>query len=123
MSTLRKRIASRLGRGNAGLGDGSAPMPYAINQNRQYLEAFRTALDRYYPKVYPGRITVFRTQRQPLVCSFDPHMCWDQWTSGGIDVKLIPGSNTTILNDPYAREFTQQLRAAMDRSEPDTAIM
>ena len=87
------------------------------NDYLRYLLAFRKALDYYVPRIYPGRVVVFRTQRQPLICSFDPQLCWGPLAAGGVEVKVIPGSNTTIFGDPYARAFVEQLRACLDGSQ------
>jgi thioesterase domain-containing protein/acyl carrier protein len=83
----------------------------------RYAIAFRKALDRYVPRPYPGRVVVFKTQRQPLICSFDDQLCWGPLATGGVDVEIIPGSNTTMFKEPYAHVWIEQLRKYLDGAQ------
>jgi thioesterase domain-containing protein len=86
---------------------------HLLNRDKRYVDAFNAAWDSYVPRPYPGKLTVFRTLRQPLFCSFDPTLCWDTLALGGVEVRSIPGSNTTILREPYSYAFTRQLSACL----------
>ena len=86
---------------------------HILNRDKKYVEAFNQAWSMYVPKPYAGKLTVFRTTRQPLFCSFDSRLCWGPLALGGVKVCTIPGSNTTILREPYAYEFTRQLEACL----------
>jgi amino acid adenylation domain-containing protein len=75
---------------------------------------FNQALDKYYPQPYPGKITLFRTPRQPLFCSFDDSLCWAPLAGGGLEIRSVPGSNTTLTTDPHARDFSRALSEFLD---------
>jgi len=75
---------------------------------------FNKALDKYYPQPYPGKITLFRTPRQPLFCSFDDSLCWSPLAGEGLDIRSVPGSNTTLTTDPHARAFSRTLSEFLD---------
>ncbi|HWQ04787.1 MAG TPA: amino acid adenylation domain-containing protein [Longilinea sp.] len=75
---------------------------------------FNNALDKYYPQSYPGKITLFRTPRQPLICSFDDSLCWAPLAGGGLEIRSVPGSNTTLTTDPHASEFSRALSEFLD---------
>ncbi len=85
-----------------------------------YFHKFLEALADYQPQVYPGHIVLFRTPRQPLVCSFDHTLCWDKLAGCGIDVVVVPGSNTTLTKDPYALEFTRQLEFKLNAAQDES---
>jgi amino acid adenylation domain-containing protein len=82
-----------------------------------YFHKFLEALAHYQPQVYPGHIILFRTPRQPLFCSFDHTLCWNKLAGCGIDVVVVPGSNTTITRDPYALEFVKQLKSKLNAAQ------
>ncbi|MDB6017608.1 MAG: amino acid adenylation protein [Pedosphaera sp.] len=63
---------------------------------------------------YAGRVTLFRTQRQPLWCSFDPKYGWHELAAGGVDVRMIPGAHETIFMEPNVRVTAAQLQACLD---------
>lgn len=75
---------------------------------------FNQALDKYFPKPYLGKITLFRTPRQPLICSFDDSLCWAPLAGGGLEIRSVPGSNTTLTTDPHAQEFSRALNEFLD---------
>jgi amino acid adenylation domain-containing protein len=73
-------------------------------------------LEAYHPKPYPGRVTLFRSPRQPLICSFDPHMAWDRLAKDGIDVYAIAGSHRNLLEEPYVPVLADALKEALTRA-------
>jgi amino acid adenylation domain-containing protein len=121
--SLRYRINSILRRGGTNLAGVTEDMiKVGVSQYPEYQRGFIAgyfhkffeALANYRPQVYPGHIDLFRTPRQPLICSFDPSLCWDKLAGAGIDVIVVPGSNSTITRDPYALEFARQLGSKLD---------
>jgi amino acid adenylation domain-containing protein len=90
---------------------------HILNRDKKYVAAFGQAWGAYIPKPYPGKLTVFRTIRQPLFCSFDPQLCWGALAEDGVEVYTIPGSNTTILRAPDSYEFARQLGICLEHSQ------
>ena len=83
-------------------------------QARAYFQSFYEALHNYRSKIYPGKITVFRTERQPLICSFDASLGWSKLAEKGVKVLSITGSTTSIFEDANARCFASLLENELD---------
>jgi hypothetical protein len=84
------------------------------NQARAYFYAYLEAIKRYRSKPYPGKIHVFRTKRQPLICSFDETLGWSKLAGKGVKVLSIPGSTSTVFEAQSARMFTSLLEKELD---------
>ena len=50
----------------------------------RYAQAHWQALLAYKPQAYPGRITLFRARKQPLLC-LDPTLGWGQLAKDGVE--------------------------------------
>jgi amino acid adenylation domain-containing protein len=73
-------------------------------------------IDRYAQAPYPGQITLFRTRRQPLWCSFDYAYGWRELAAGGITVRFIPGTHESIFVEPNVRVTAAALQQCLDQS-------
>ncbi|HEX6719581.1 MAG TPA: amino acid adenylation domain-containing protein [Pyrinomonadaceae bacterium] len=62
------------------------------------------------PKLYSGRLTVYRIQRQPYYRIRDEALGWRKRVRGGVDVEYVPGGHSTILRDPNAQVMARNLR-------------
>nr|WP_237712361.1 non-ribosomal peptide synthetase [Pedosphaera parvula] len=71
------------------------------------------AFQEYVTKPYVGRITLFRTRRQPLLCSFDRSLGWDEFSLGGVDVRIISGSHGSIFTEPNVSQLAGELRSCL----------
>lgn len=72
------------------------------------------ALLHYEPEKYPGQLTVIRTRRQPLFCSFEPTMGWGSLAEQGVEVKTVPGSSTSIIRNPlHAQKLAEALGSCL----------
>jgi hypothetical protein len=89
--------------------------------HRSVVVANARAAAAYTPEPYPGRITLFRAAEQPIVCSFDPEMAWGPLAKGGVDIRTIPGSHLSILQEPWVRALASELRRALDRPPAEHA--
>ena len=58
-----------------------------------------------------GRVTLFRTRGQPLVCSFENDFGWAK-IAGSVTVKRIPGSHEGIFMEPHVRGLAKELEAS-----------
>jgi amino acid adenylation domain-containing protein/non-ribosomal peptide synthase protein (TIGR01720 family) len=85
-------------------------------RQRRIGEAFYRAELAYEPSRYPGKITVLRTYRQPFLCSFDPALDWGKLAAGGVELRKIHGSNTTMLKDPDARSLAEEMRICLAKA-------
>ncbi|OLD55650.1 MAG: hypothetical protein AUI64_03230 [Acidobacteria bacterium 13_1_40CM_2_64_6] len=85
-----------------------------------FLEAEYHALTHYVPKVYPGRITLFRARAGPLFRVYRSDMGWSDLAAGGVDIRSVPGSHSTMLTDPHVRVIAEHLTACLAESAART---
>lgn len=69
----------------------------------------------YEPKVYPGRITLFRTSEQPHDSIPAPDLGWGRLAAGGVEIQEVPGDHISMIDDPHVQALARRLRACIDR--------
>jgi thioesterase domain-containing protein len=79
------------------------------------------ARDRYQPKLYRGRVTLFRARIRPDFEAYDYELGWKQLAQGGVEVHEVPGDHHTMSQEPnvavLAEEFRRCLEGAYARSK------
>jgi amino acid adenylation domain-containing protein len=75
----------------------------------------------FVPPTIPGRITVFRVEKQAYWRVRDEQLCWGPWAEGGVDVHVIPGRHSTILREPNVRVLVERLSACLRLAQAGTA--
>lgn len=85
--------------------DDVAPIP---QRHQRLIQVHIAAMVRYQPKPYRGRVTVFRTRRQPLLCSHDPFLGWRE-LAPEVEVHLVQGSHHNLLEVPYVESLAHAL--------------
>jgi thioesterase domain-containing protein len=102
-----------------------------LEQSRRALKLYQyhgRAIQNYQPRVYPGRITLFRSsevdtnsvayQYEKNHPSFnDPVLGWSSLSQEPIDVYHVPGSHTKIVVEPHVRVLAQHLRACIEKNQ------
>jgi thioesterase domain-containing protein/acyl carrier protein len=76
---------------------------------RQLLEMHYQAMRDYVPKVYPGRVTLFRARVRPLFRLHGRDLGWGKLAGGGLEIVTVPGSHETILKPPHAQALAEAL--------------
>jgi thioesterase domain-containing protein len=74
-------------------------------------KAIQRALDRYSPKPYAGKLTLFRASNQPKGIVADPFLGWQGLPTEGLNVIESPGSHGAMTVDPYAKDLAALLLA------------
>ncbi|HYC70106.1 MAG TPA: amino acid adenylation domain-containing protein [Opitutaceae bacterium] len=128
------RFASRKGRllgqrfGNRLLGrDRGMTVEEVIDTSRfpewelELWQAHLRAIERYRPRPYGGRVTLFRTRGHPFLCSFDPCFGWSGLAQGGVEIVPIPGAHEQIFMAPNVSELGARFREQLARSQNQTA--
>ncbi len=93
------------------------PLPRALRNVR---EAGYLASKEYRPKIYPGRVTLFRAGVRSIAGAADYEMGWGKLANGGVDVREVPGDHVNMLVEPHVQILAQQLRDCIDRAmEPE----
>ena len=80
--------------------------------------ANRAALRAYVPRVYPGRLTLFRARRQGFGTQRDPTLGWAPLVAGGIDIREIPGDHGSCCREPDVEGLVEQLRQCLRMEDP-----
>jgi len=76
-------------------------------------EAMEEALKTYTLESYPGRLLLFRANRQPPGALPDPTLGWGPHVQGGIDVVETPGYHADIISEPRLRFMIDELRTRL----------
>ncbi|MCI0546230.1 MAG: amino acid adenylation domain-containing protein [Candidatus Rokubacteria bacterium] len=83
---------------------------YLDDAIRRVEAAHWDAVEKYVPRVYPGRVTLFRPARLSVRFILDPSYGWAPLAGGGLDIVEIPGDRPTIVEEPGARILAEELR-------------
>src|SRR5262249_793623 len=73
--------------------------------------AHTTAILRYQPKIYPGRITLLRVKDDRPAARG-----WRSIAKGGIDIEYVPGTHSDIVHQPHVREFAAHLKRYINQA-------
>jgi thioesterase domain-containing protein len=76
----------------------------------------RKASNRYVPKAYPGRITLFRATKQPAAFNADRELGWSRFAEGGVEVYDVPGHHGAIVYEPRIGILARQLAECLERA-------
>jgi thioesterase domain-containing protein/NAD(P)-dependent dehydrogenase (short-subunit alcohol dehydrogenase family)/acyl carrier protein len=74
------------------------------------------AASRYYPSVYPGKLTLFRSLDRTIQQGSDDFLGWGKFASGGVDVHHIPATHFNILQEPVVRVLAEKLQTCLERT-------
>jgi thioesterase domain-containing protein len=85
--------------------------PEYINVLDTNLEAIRN----YQPQVYPGKVTLFRCQIQPINQALHHDLGWSELVTGDVEIHSIPGDHFNILKEPHVRVLAKKLKSCLER--------
>ena len=89
----------------------SRPLPQKMGSTEE-VNAY--AATGYYPKVYPGKVTLFRSTKRTIQQGSDDFLGWGALAGGGVEVHDVPGTHFNILQEPVVQVLTEKLRACLD---------
>ena len=93
-------------------------LPRALrNVDRINRQAAKIYAERFIPQSYPGRIILFLNSEFAQKSSHDDRFGWGDLVSEGLKVRLIPGKDHTLLEEPWVRFVAEQLMACIDEAE------
>jgi amino acid adenylation domain-containing protein len=79
--------------------------------------------NRYSWPAYPGKVTLFRARKQPLL-GFETlfhapghDLGWGR-LAAGVEVHVVPGNHSTMMEGPNARLLARRLQSALDAAAP-----
>ena len=82
---------------------------------KRLFQAHVNSLLKYHPRIYDGKITLFRVPILSLLRSFDPELGWEELARGGVETHLISGSHAKMLDDPYVENLARIIKSCLDR--------
>jgi acyl transferase domain-containing protein/thioesterase domain-containing protein len=68
----------------------------------------------YEPKIYPGKLTLFRSTSRRTQDGDDEFLGWGGLVAGGIEVHSIPADHYNIIKEPAVRLLSEKLRECLD---------
>lgn len=77
-----------------------------------HVEAFWT----YRPRLYTGRVAVFRASEQPAGLRVDPTLGWSGLVAGELECHEVAAYHDNILKEPPVRTLAEDLAACLDRA-------
>ncbi|MEG4091381.1 hypothetical protein, partial [Microcoleus sp. Pol12B4] len=69
----------------------------------------------YRPKIYPQRITLFRSREKLSMNHQDPTLGWSELTAQKVEVIRVPGNHLTMLRKPCVEVLAQQLKHCLEK--------
>ena len=79
------------------------------------LDANLEATRNYQPQVYPGKVTLFRCQVQPISQTLHHDLGWSELVTGDIEVHPIPGDHFNLLREPHVRVLAKKLKSCLEQ--------
>ncbi len=75
------------------------------------------ALSAYRPQVYPGAATLFRAAVSDPANDYGvADMGWSEYLGAGLEIKIVPGTHDSLVQEPNVSRLGSELRACIDRA-------
>ncbi|MFM6278872.1 MAG: thioesterase domain-containing protein, partial [Dolichospermum sp.] len=95
-----------------------------IPENNQYLhghDIYIQAMNTYIFQPYSGQVTLFRTKdenrTEAIGIKYDPKFGWNEIITGDLDVKYIPGSHLSLLDEPHVGFLAKELQVCLREAQ------
>jgi len=82
----------------------------------QKIDVALEALREYVPRVYSGRVTLFRASKRPAGYNNDRDLGWGELAAGGVEIHEIPGYHGSIVREPRVRILTERLQQCLSQT-------
>lgn len=73
----------------------------------------------YRPRVYPGRVTLFRAQIRPGYERFDYQLGWGKLAGGGVEVHDMPGNHHSMVTEPNIRVLAEKFTGCLAQAQQE----
>ncbi len=90
-------------------------LPYKLIEE-QLWETNLKAVTNYMPRLYPGKITLFRASENLDTNRVDDPMGWGALAAGGVEEYIIDGTHR-LLDEPYVVDVVRQFRICLDDAQ------
>jgi amino acid adenylation domain-containing protein len=90
---------------------------------RHVFEVFKASMQAildYRQKPYSGKLTLFAAEHREawFGSDRDPHLGWDAWARGGVEVHGVPGGHIQMVLEPHVRTLAEKLRRCLRAADP-----
>jgi amino acid adenylation domain-containing protein len=92
-------------------------IPWVPKEWVSFLEQLFASHKAYKPRVYAGRVALFRARTRPLFRLWEPDLGWSKLAKGGVEVHTVRGSHSNMLREPNVQLLAKALRQSMDTAE------
>lgn len=86
------------------------------DEQRRAEKSHYRAFNSYVPGDYNGKITLFRASLRPLLHHFTLDAGWSQVRVGQLEIRVVPGTHTSILTEPHSQTLAREILAALNQS-------
>jgi acyl-coenzyme A synthetase/AMP-(fatty) acid ligase/acyl carrier protein len=99
----------------------TASRPPDANQYIAIINANTQALNTYVFQPYGGEVTLLRTKDENradgIGVVYQPEFGWGEIITGELDVKYIPGSHLSLLNEPNVKVLSKQMKICLEQAQ------
>jgi amino acid adenylation domain-containing protein len=91
---------------------------WSENLSSAYINVFDANLqasENYQPQYYPGKVTLFRCQVQPLNQALAPELGWNSSIVENLEIHNIPGTHSEILKEPNVKIVAQTIQLCLEK--------
>ena len=91
------------------------------NQYIDIINANTQALNTYVFQPYGGKVTLLRTKDENradgIGVVYQPEFGWSEIITGELNVKYIPGSHLSLLNEPNVKVLSKQMKICLEQAQ------
>ena len=92
-------------------------IPWVPKEWVAFLEQLFASHKAYKPRVYTGKVALFKARTRPLFRLWEPDLGWSKLAKGGVEVHTVRGSHSNMLREPNVRLLAKAIRQSMDTAE------
>jgi len=109
LDLIRKKIRRKVKAPGKDATSGNGPAPRLANPMSDYFPG-----PDFQPKIFRGRVSVFRARKQPLNRIHDKELGWRRMAAGGVDLHYVPGKHgASILREPHVQVLAAELKQCL----------
>jgi amino acid adenylation domain-containing protein len=91
------------------------PLPAHLAHLRVYTTNSRASAE-YVPRSFQGRLVCFQASGDTYT---KPHMFWDAFAAGGVEIQVVPGKRDNVLKEPHVAVLARQLKVCLERARAE----
>ena len=69
----------------------------------------------YRPGLYRGDVLVLRARVQAFLHRAEPDLGWGHWVEGAVDVRIVAGSHSYLLEESHVRQVAIEIARVVAR--------